>query len=177
MKQPPPPSHAHTTSNQTKHPRPLRSRQRQRTRTLRSPRIATRNTCPTCDSGPYRRPVFASGIENRSRMVVALCGASNGRWTTTVRRYCATGRSFEIGDYRAGRTCALQGHCCVERSRGASHRCGLALRSDRVGEFIERGRETQTLVAGFHTQFVVAAPDVLNERMTADHRRRGPIGS
>jgi hypothetical protein len=29
------------------------------------------------------RPVFASGIENRSRFVTALCGASNGWWTTT----------------------------------------------------------------------------------------------
>jgi hypothetical protein len=34
------------------------------------------------------------------------------------------------------------GHCCVERSRGAAHRCGLVLRSDRFGEFIERCRDT-----------------------------------
>jgi len=32
--------------------------------------------------------------------------------------------------------------CCVERSRGAAHRCGLVLRSDRFSEFIESGRHT-----------------------------------
>ena len=30
-----------------------------------------------------------------------------------------------------------EGHCCVGRSRGAAHPCGLVLRSDRHGEFIE----------------------------------------
>jgi hypothetical protein len=34
------------------------------------------------------------------------------------------------------------GHCCVERSTGAAHRCGLVLRSDCFGEFIEGCRDT-----------------------------------
>ena len=33
------------------------------------------------------------------------------------------------------------------------------------------------LMAGFNAEFVVAATQVLNERVTADHRRRGPISS
>jgi hypothetical protein len=33
------------------------------------------------------------------------------------------------------------------------------------------------LVAGFDAEFVVAAPQVLNERVPADYRRRGPVGS
>jgi hypothetical protein len=47
-------------------------------------------------------PVIASGIDNRSRMVVALCGASNGRWTTTVRRNCGASRSAQARDYEWG---------------------------------------------------------------------------
>jgi hypothetical protein len=46
------------------------------------------------------------------------------------------------------------------------------LTSDRYGELIECGRETQALSAGFDTEFVVAAPDVLEEGVSADHRRR-----
>jgi hypothetical protein len=48
------------------------------------------------------RPVFASGIENRSRIVVALCGASNGRWTTTLRRRCGARANDPDRDYRVG---------------------------------------------------------------------------
>ena len=33
------------------------------------------------------------------------------------------------------------------------------------------------LVAGFDTELVVTASQVLDERVTADHRRRGPIRS
>ncbi len=46
-----------------------------------------------------------------------------------------------------------------------------------LGEFIEGCRDTQTLVARFDTEFVVTASQIRNERVTADHRRRGPIRS
>ena len=50
-------------------------------------------------------------------------------------------------------------------------------RSDRCDEFVERGSDPQTRMAGFDTEFVVAASQVLDERMTADHGCRGAIGS
>jgi hypothetical protein len=67
------------------------------------------------------RPVFATGFDNRSQTVVALCGASNRRWTTTVRRLslgyewpgrvkvCAprnrlSGKVVPVGGYRPTRS-------------------------------------------------------------------------
>ena len=70
----------------------------------------------------------------------------------------------------------VKGHCCVERSGTRWGGRRRLLRSDRDGQFIERCRESQVLVAGVDAEFVVAASNVLDERMTADHRRRGPTG-
>jgi hypothetical protein len=49
------------------------------------------------------------------------------------------------------------------------------VRSDQGGELIKRGRDAQTFMTGFDPEFVMAASQVLDERVTADHRRRGPI--
>jgi len=56
-------------------------------------------------------------------------------------------------------------------------RCGVLLRSDRFGEFIEGSRHTSTHMACFDAEFTVAASKVLDERMTADHDRRSPVRS
>jgi hypothetical protein len=62
--------------------------------------------------------------------------------------------------------------------RGARHTgVASAFRSDRCGQFVERCRDTQTMVAGFEAQFVVAASQVLDERVAPDHVARGLIGS
>jgi hypothetical protein len=46
------------------------------------------------------RPTLASGIDNQPQMVVALCVASNGQWTATVRRL-SLGRYDDLRrDYR-----------------------------------------------------------------------------
>jgi len=46
------------------------------------------------------RPIIASGIDNRSRMVVALCETADGRWTTTVRRQCGAKAKDPASDCR-----------------------------------------------------------------------------
>jgi hypothetical protein len=52
-----------------------------------------------------------------------------------------------------------------------------AFRSDRCAEFVECRRDTQMLVAGFDAEFAMAASQVLDERVPADHHTRGPVGS
>ncbi len=47
--------------------------------------------------------------------------------------------------------------------------------SDRFGEFVECGRDSQVVSAGVDAEFVVAATQVLNERVTTDHHRRRPV--
>ena len=62
--------------------------------------------------------------------------------------------------------------CSIEgRVRGPSAATG----SDRLGEFVERGRDSKMLVPGVDAEFVVATPHVLNERVTTDHHRRRPV--
>ncbi len=46
----------------------------------------------------------------------------------------------------------------------------VGVRSDRCGEFIECCGDAEPLMAGFDVEFVVAASQVLDERVTADHR-------
>ena len=47
--------------------------------------------------------------------------------------------------------------------------------SDRFGELVERGRDSQVVGSGVDAEFVVAATQVLDEGVTADHHRRGPV--
>jgi len=42
------------------------------------------------------------------------------------------------------------------------------LRSDCCTEFVERCRDAQSAVAGFDAEFVLAASQVLDERVTSD---------
>lgn len=53
----------------------------------------------------------------------------------------------------------------------------LDYRSDHGCEVIEGCRDAQTVVAGLDAEFVVTASQVLDERVTADHDRRGPVRS
>ena len=61
-------------------------------------------------------------------------------------------------------------HCCVERSGCAVERRRVGVRSDRGGELVEGGSETNTLMPGFDDEFIMSASQVLDERVTADHR-------
>jgi hypothetical protein len=59
-------------------------------------------------------------------------------------------------------------HCCVDRSKGAVRRLlASSVPSDRCGELIEGSRQAQTAAAGFDAEFVVTAPQVLDERMNS----------
>ena len=49
-------------------------------------------------------------------------------------------------------------------------------RSDCLREFVEGGGNAQERVAGFDAEFVVASPDVLDERVAADDDARGAVG-
>ena len=53
---------------------------------------------------------------------------------------------------------------------------GTYLRSDCPGEFIECCRESQMVVSGVDAELVVAAANVLHERVTAHDHLRGPDG-
>jgi hypothetical protein len=62
----------------------------------------------------------------------------------------------------------LRGLCCVG-GRVAVVNCGVEPgRSDGSGEFVEGGCDAKTAVAGFEPEFVVAAPQVLDEGMPCD---------
>jgi len=54
--------------------------------------------------------------------------------------------------------------------------CDRPFESDHRGEFVEGCRGSEVAAAGFDTEFVVAAAQVLDERVAADHHRRSPIG-
>ena len=47
----------------------------------------------------------------------------------------------------------------------------VAVVSDRSGEFVERGGDTDTFVGCFYAELVVPAAQVLDERVPADHHR------
>ena len=53
---------------------------------------------------------------------------------------------------------------------------GRALVSDGGGEFVECCDKAKVLMAGFGPNFVVAAAQVLYERVAPGHDRRGPVG-
>ena len=61
------------------------------------------------------------------------------------------------------------GHCCVVRSRGALIGSNAVAGSDHHGEFVERGCHSEMPVAGVDTELVVAATQVLDERVSTDH--------
>ena len=63
---------------------------------------------------------------------------------------------------------AARRRCCVDRSGCALRRLVSRFGSDHVCEFIESCRHAQTLVAGFDSEFVVAASQVLDECVTVD---------
>ncbi len=72
-------------------------------------------------------------------------------------------------------------HCCIGAASwgtvalGARHRAGARLLgSDGAGEFGERVRDAP-MRARVHAKFVVAAPDVLHQRMTAHDHTRVPV--
>ena len=46
---------------------------------------------------------------------------------------------------------------------------GVRLGSDCLGEFVERGSDSEMVVSGVGAEFVVAAPHVLDERVPANH--------
>ncbi len=54
--------------------------------------------------------------------------------------------------------------------------CARPFESDHRGKFVERCHYSKSASPGFDTEFVVAAAQVLNERVTTDHHRRAPIG-
>ena len=58
------------------------------------------------------------GIETRSRMEVALCGASNERWTATVRRRCSARASAPARDYRVGAQPRSSDQMCLIETGG-----------------------------------------------------------
>jgi hypothetical protein len=47
--------------------------------------------------------------------------------------------------------------------------------SDHYGEFVERGGDSEVSTSGVHAEFVVAAAQVLYERVPADHHLRSPV--
>ena len=49
-------------------------------------------------------------------------------------------------------------------------------RSDSCSEFNERDSDAEMTVAGVGAEFVVAAAEVLDERVTANHYRRAAVG-
>jgi len=66
------------------------------------------------------------------------------------------------------------GLCCVESDRPASGCSSRLCRLDRAGEFGERVRHA-TMHRCLDAEFVMAAPDVLHERVTTHDHPRGPI--
>ena len=52
----------------------------------------------------------------------------------------------------------------------------VAVGSDRLSELIERGSHPELSVDHVNAEFVVAAPQVLDERVPADHDAGRPIG-
>ena len=58
-------------------------------------------------------------------------------------------------------------HCCVSSSHGAGRRSLRQAWSDCLGEFVERGRDSEVVVSGVGAEFVMAAPDILDERVAA----------
>lgn len=64
--------------------------------------------------------------------------------------------------------------CCVESGPARAGSCSRLVWSDGLGEFGERGCDA-TVRARFDSEFVVAAPDVLHERVTADDHIGGLI--
>jgi cytochrome c-type biogenesis protein len=68
-----------------------------------------------------------------------------------------------------GRRCCVDGHPCAALRWSRRDRV-----SDPSCEFVERGSDCQT-IPGVGAEFVVAASEVLHERVTTDHDRRVPI--
>ena len=66
------------------------------------------------------------------------------------------------------------GRCCVELDGAAAAPAVVRFCSDGSGEFVERGRDTP-MRSGFDAEFVVTAPDVLHERVTADDHPGGVV--
>jgi len=78
-------------------------------------------------------------------------------------------RSFTFGHVRQLDAVCSRGRCCVEGNRCVAWRWRRRGRkSDRSCEFVERGGDAQPgeRVDG---EFVVAAPEVLHERVAPDH--------
>ena len=48
--------------------------------------------------------------------------------------------------------------------------------SDRSGERVERGSDTELFVDRVDAELVVTAPKILDERVAADHDARGAVG-
>ena len=65
--------------------------------------------------------------------------------------------------------------CCVV-DRVARSMTFVAVGSDRLSELIERGSHPELSVDHVNAEFVVAAPQVLDERVPADHDAGRPIG-
>jgi hypothetical protein len=65
---------------------------------------------------------------------------------------------------------------CVVRSGVAPRaQIPMSLRSDHRGEFVERCRAANRVDKRVDAEFVVAAPQVLDERVTCDDRSRGAV--
>ena len=54
---------------------------------------------------------------------------------------------------------------------GRVHEANAVTGSDRFGEFVERSSDSKMPTVGVCPEFVVAAPQVLDECVTADHHR------
>ena len=59
--------------------------------------------------------------------------------------------------------------CCVSRWAGAALRGRARRGSDCEREFVDGGGYAQERMAGFDAEFVVAASEVLDERVFVDH--------
>jgi hypothetical protein len=68
----------------------------------------------------------------------------------------------------------FSGLCCVEAALAARDRAAVRFGSDGAGEFGERGRDAP-MGTRINSEFVVAAPNVLHERVTAHDDPRGPV--
>ena len=69
-----------------------------------------------------------------------------------------------------------EGHRCVVRSGDESRPAGGLFGSDRRSQFVERGCGAEVSVSGIGTEFVVAAAEILYERVTTDDHTGGPVG-
>ncbi len=125
----------------------------------------------------------ARGVRDRRADSMQQCpwvanaaGVAYARLCQTATRPVGAGSEEARGVPRIGRLVALTGAVALFDRGARVGVVGAGRRSDRVDEFVERGRDARTTIAGFVAEFVVPTSQVLDEGVTADDDARGLDG-